>query len=73
MTDSGGRSRYPRRWLTVITIGVAGGLVSGLVCSGVMRLLGADPDPAVVAGVAGAVSGGLMPLILRRRSGGRAD
>lgn len=73
MTDLINNFASPYGWLGLIAIGILGGLISGLVGAGVMHLLGADPDPAVVGGFAGAVAGGLMPLILRGCSDSRAD
>lgn len=63
MTTLPGQSSVGR----FIVVGIVAAIVTALAVFGVMKAVGAEANPAVVGGIAGAVAGGLVPVVLRRK------
>lgn len=56
-----------------ILLGAVVGLVAALAATAILKLLGTDLDAAVIGGVAGGVSGAIVPGLARRSSSLKPD
>ncbi len=56
----------------LVAVGVVSGVGSALASVAVLRLIGVDLSPAVIAAVAGAVAGSVVPTIVRGKGKGQA-